>query len=175
MSAPLLKHLLIHLLECQTSYFLEPPARNIRSLAGYQQLKTRAEVEGADVTGCDSLGPQGVVVKLGQILDEEGVRALGCAHDWSEPSVCRNRGVNQPYAYYLKGITIFLVLIYYICCPFTLYIIVLAIVSLCNHHGLPTHQILTQSANDTMHIVCQIPRAIRGVTPRYNPLIPFSW
>ena len=35
------------------------------------------------------------MVKLGQILEEEGMRALGCAHGWSEPSVCRNRGVKS--------------------------------------------------------------------------------
>lgn len=39
---------------------------------------------------------------------------------------------------------------------------------------LSSNHSLTTSANETMQTVCQIPRPIRGVTPRYNPLTPFS-
>lgn len=38
-------------------------------------------------TSCDSLGPERVEAKLGQILDEEGMGpAFGCTHSWQEQS-----------------------------------------------------------------------------------------
>ena len=47
--------------------------------------RNEGQVKGED-TSCDSLGPKRVEAKLGQILGEEGVSTLGCAHIWWEPS-----------------------------------------------------------------------------------------